>query len=343
MRAYLIRRVLLLVPVLAGVITLVFLFIHFIPGDPVVLMLGETAQPADIVELRHLLGLDLPPFPLYRAAPEIDEQGFDPVVLGRWRLLWRWRDIRRSRYVAFLGGLVRGDLGRSIVPPYRSVSVVIREKIPYTAVLAAASLFVALGIALPLGIVSALRVNTLVDRLTMLVALLGISMPNFWLGPMLIILFSLKLGWLPVSGPGGPEHLVLPAITLGTALAALLTRMVRSSLLEVLRSDYITTARAKGLPERVVILKHALRNALIPVITIVGLQFGALLGGSIITEKIFSWPGIGRELLKAIQQRDYPVVQGCVLVIAFSYVLINLLTDLVYGLVDPRIRLGEEG
>jgi peptide/nickel transport system permease protein len=197
---------------------------------------------------------------------------------------------------------------------------------------------VALVLAIPLGLLSAYKKDTVVDQGSMLFALLGISMPNFWLGPLLIIVFSLKLGWLPVSGRGSLAHIVLPAITLGTAMAAILTRMTRASMLDVIQSDYITTARAKGVRESRVVLKHAFRNALIPVVTIVGLQIGGLLAGSIITETIFAWPGIGRLAIQAINARDYPLVQGCVLVIALGYVLVNFLTDLLYGLIDPRIR-----
>ena len=197
---------------------------------------------------------------------------------------------------------------------------------------------VALVLAIPLGLLSAYKKDTVVDQGSMLFALLGISMPNFWLGPLLIIVFSLKLGWLPVSGRGSLAHVVLPAITLGTAMAAILTRMTRASMLDVIQSDYITTARAKGVRESRVVLKHAFRNALIPVVTIVGLQIGGLLAGSIITETIFAWPGIGRLAIQAINARDYPLVQGCVLVIALGYVLVNFLTDLLYGLIDPRIR-----
>jgi len=339
MMAYVARRVLLMLPTVLGVITLVFLFIHFIPGDPVVLMLGETAMPADIVQLRHTLGLDVPPVPVYAASEEIRDAEFRPVRAGRWRILWRWHDVNRTGYARFLAGLARGDLGTSLTAPYPSVNSVIAGKLPYTVLLAIASLSVGLAIALPLGITAAVKANSWIDRLSMGLALAGIAIPNFWLGPMLIIVFAIKLDWLPVSGTGSPLHLILPAVTLGTGLAALLTRMTRSSLLDVLNAEYITAARAKGLSEPVVIVKHALRNALIPVVTVLGLQFGALLGGSIITEKIFSWPGIGRELITAINQRDFPLVQGYVLVISLGYLAVNLITDLLYAAIDPRVRL----
>jgi len=232
-----------------------------------------------------------------------------------------------------------GDLGRSI-HSREPVSALIARRFPATLLLTLAAMLVAVFIAIPVGVVSATKQYSLIDNLSMFFALLGISMPNFWLGPLLILLFSIRLGWLPVSGMGGLEHLVLPAITLGTALAAILTRMTRAGLLEVIREQYIVTARAKGLAERKVLYKHALKNALIPVITILGLQFGALLSGSIITETIFSWPGIGRLVIQAVNRRDYPLVQGCVLVIALSYVLVNLATDLFYNVADPRIRVG---
>ena len=293
-----------MVPVILGVYTIVFMIIHFIPGDPVDLILGETARPSDREFLRQELGLDKP-------------------VL--------------DQYVSSMLRAARGDMGRSL-HTNQPVLTTILKRVPATVELTIGAMIVAILIALPLGIIAALKQYSYFDNGSMFFALLGISMPNFWLGPLLIILFSIKLGWFPVSGRGGIEHLILPAITLGTALAAILTRMIRSSLLEVKKEDYITFARAKGLREVLVIGKHALSNALIPVVTIMGLQFGALLSGSIITETVFSWPGIGRLTIQAIQTRDYPLVQGCVLVLALSYVLINFLTDLVYGFIDPRIR-----
>lgn len=304
MRRYILRRIGLLVPVVIGVVTVVFLIVHFIPGDPVEIMLGEQAQAVDKEELRRQMGLDKP---------------------------------LHVQYVDFLARLARGDLGRSLHTKRPVLESIVR-RLPATLELALAAMVVALVLAIPLGLLSAYKKDTVVDQGSMLFALLGISMPNFWLGPLLIIVFSLKLGWFPVSGRGGLAHVVLPAITLGTAMAAILARMIRASMLDVIQSDYITTARAKGVRESRVVLKHAFRNALIPVVTIVGLQIGGLLAGSIITETIFAWPGIGRLAIQAINARDYPLVQGCVLVIALGYVLVNFLTDLLYGFIDPRIR-----
>ncbi|MCH7767515.1 MAG: ABC transporter permease [Nitrospinae bacterium] len=304
MRRYVLRRIGLLVPVVLGVVTVVFLIVHLIPGDPVEIMLGEQALAVDREALRHEMGLD------------------KPIHL---------------QYVAFLKGLVRGDLGQSLHTK-QPVLTSIARRLPATIELAAAAMAVALLLAIPLGLLAAYKKDSLVDQGSMVFALLGISMPNFWLGPLLIIVFSLKLGWFPVSGRGSLAHVVLPAITLGTAMAAILTRMTRASMLDVIQSDYITTARAKGVRESLVVLKHAFRNALIPVVTIVGLQIGSLLAGSIITETIFAWPGIGRLTIQAINARDYPLVQGCVLIIALGYVLVNFATDLLYGLIDPRIR-----
>ena len=305
MKGFCLRRVTILVPTVMGAVTLVFFFLHMIPGDPVEVMLGETAQQADKEKLRAELGLNLP---------------------------------LHLQYGRFIKGVFHGDLGDSYFYR-RPVTRVIAERVPATLELALAAFLVAGLIAIPLGIISALREGTALDNVSMIFSLLGVSIPNFWLGPLLIILFSIEIGWFPVSGRGGVESLVLPAITLGTALAALLSRMTRSSLLEKLGEEYLNVARAKGLPEWKVILKHALRNALIPIITILGLQFGALLSGAIITENVFSWPGIGTLLINAIEARDYPLVQGCVLFISLSYLLVNFLTDLVYGWVDPRIRL----
>jgi len=304
MRSYLSRRLFLALPVVLGVVTLVFLLIHLIPGDPVEIMLGESALPADREALREGLGMDRPML---------------------------------EQYGLFLWGLCRGDLGASLLQR-RPVSALIREHYPATLELTVAALLVSLLIALPAGILSGMRQYSFWDHSTMFLAMLAVSMPNFWLGPLLIWVVSIQLGWFPVSGRGGMEHLVLPALTLGASMAAIVARMTRSSVLEVLREDYVMTARAKGLPESRIILKHVLRNAMLPVLTVVGLQFGGLLAGSIITETIFSWPGLGTLMVKAIQTRDYPVVQGCVLVIALSYVLVNLLTDVLYGVIDPRIR-----
>jgi len=297
-------RILLVLPAVWLILTMVFMLIHIVPGDPVEQMLGPDAQAADTQELRHELGLDLP--------------------IG-------------VQYVHYLGNLVRGDWGQS----YRFRDPVLRlilQRYPATLELALAALVVCVCIAIPAGVFSASRRARAGDRVTSVVTLLGLSVPNFALGPLLILLFSVELGWLPVSGRGGISHLVLPAVTLGAALSAILTRMVRGSMLEELSSDYVRTARAKGLPERTVLFRHAFRNALIPIITVIGLQFGTLLAGAIVTETIFSWPGIGRLAVQAISSRDYPLLQGCILVIALSYVLVNLLTDVLYALVDPRVR-----
>jgi peptide/nickel transport system permease protein len=305
MLSYLIRRLLLLFIVLFGVVTIVFFLIHLIPGDPVDIMLGDQAMAADKDALRHAMGLD---------------------------------QALSSQYLSYLGDLLEGDLGQSI-HSHRPVLAEIVERFPATVELMLGAMAVALLMALPLGIVSALKPYGWLDGASMLISFLGISIPNFWLGPMLIILFSIQLGWLPINERGGIDHLILPAITLGTAMAAMLSRMIRASLLEVLDEEYITNARAKGLPERLVIFKHAMRNALIPVITILGLQVGVLLSGAIITEAIFDWPGLGTLLLEGIYSRNYPLVQGCILVIASVYVLVNLLTDIAYAWADPRVRL----
>lgn len=304
MRRYILRRVLLLIPVVLGVATAVFFIIHLIPGDPVEIMLGEQAQAADREQLRKTLGLDRP-------------------VL--------------EQYVRFLGGLAKGDLGRSL-HHRRGVAGLVLERLPATLELGAAAMAIALAVALPLGILAAARARSWLDHGSMVSSLLGVSIPNFWLGPMLIALFSLRLNWLPPSGRGGIEHLILPALTLGTSLAAILARMTRASLLEALPRDFVRTARAKGLAEWAVLVRHGLRNALLPVVTAAGLQTGAVLSGSVITESIFAWPGIGRLTIEAIAARDYPLVQGCVLAIALTYVALNLITDVVYTLCDPRVR-----
>lgn len=304
MARYLVRRLLLTIPVLLGVATLVFALIHLVPGDPAQAMLGEGASQEEVLRLRTSLGLDRP-------------------------LL--------TQYTAFLGGLARGDLGTSF--RYNSpVTTQITARLGNTAKLAFAAMAVAILFAIPLGIVAAVFRGRAPDHAAMTLALAGISMPNFWLGPLLAILFAVYLGWLPVSGTGSLAHLVLPAVTLGAALSAILARMTRASLLEELRELYVLAARARGLSGARAVLKHAFRNSLIPVVTIIGLQFGAVLTGTIITETIFAWPGLGRLLIQAINFRDYPLVQGCILFISVTYVLMNLLTDLTYGLLDPRIR-----
>ena len=306
MRTVVLRRILFILPVIWGVSTFVFLIIHLIPGDPIDLMLGETASIVDREALRRQLGLDRP--------------------------LWQ-------QYLTFLQRAVRGDLGHSL-HNRRPVSTLIGERLPATAALAGAALVVAIVLALPLGVLASLRPHSWLDTVSMLLALIGVSMPNFWLGPLLILAFSLHLGWLPVSGRGDGSiaYLILPALTLGTAMMAILTRMTRAGMLETLREDYIRTARAKGLVEWIVVGKHALGNALIPLVTLIGLQGGALLSGAVITETIFAWPGLGDLTIRAIQQRDYPVVQGCVLIIALTYVVANMITDVVYAVLDPRIR-----
>lgn len=301
---YLVRRLLLTIPVLLGVATLVFALIHLVPGDPAQAMLGEGAAPEELVKLRHSLGLD------------------QPLLV---------------QYKSFLSGIARGDLGTSF--RYNTpVTAQIREKLPNTAKLAVAAMVLAILFAIPLGILAAVFRGTIVDYSAMTVALVGISMPNFWLGPLLAILFAVRLGWLPVSGTGSIWHLVLPAVTLGAALSAILARMTRASLLEELRELYVLAARARGVSRTRAVLRHAFRNSLIPIVTIIGLQFGAVLTGTIITETIFAWPGLGRLLIQAINFRDYPLVQGCILFISVTYVAMNLLTDLAYGFLDPRIR-----
>lgn len=304
MTRFLLRRLLLTVPVLLGVATLVFSLIHLVPGDPVQAMLGESAAPADVAELRTRLGLD------------------------------------RSLYVqygSFLQGVATGDLGTSL-RTNQPVTAAIADRLPATAQLAVAAMSVAALVAIPIGIFAAVRAGTAVDHALMTLALVGISIPTFWLGPLLAIVFSVMLGWFPVSGIGTPAHLVLPALTLGAPLAAVLARMTRASVLEELREPYVLAARARGASHGRAILRHAFRNSLIPIVTILGLQIGALLTGAVITETIFAWPGVGRLLIQSISFRDYPLVQGCILFIAVTYVLMNLLTDVAYGLLDPRIR-----
>ena len=304
MLRYLFRRLALTIPVLLGVATLVFALIHLIPGDPAQAMLGETAAEQDVQALRERLGLDRP-------------------------LL--------EQYGRFLQGAVRGDLGVSLRTS-EPVSQAILTRLPATLELAAAAMLVAIGVAIPLGIVAAVGRGTAVDRIATTLSLTGISIPNFWLGPLLAIVFALELAWLPFSGRGTLAHLVLPAISLGAALAAILARMTRASLLEELREPYVQAARARGASRTRAVLRHAFRNSLIPVVTLIGLQFGAVLTGAVITETIFAWPGIGRLLIQSIGFRDYPLVQGCILFIAVTYVGMNLLTDLMYGVLDPRIR-----
>jgi peptide/nickel transport system permease protein len=305
MLRHLFKRFLLTLPALWLVLTLVFLMIHIVPGDPVEQMLGEGAAPGAAAQLRHSLGLDQP--------------------LGK-------------QYGHYLFGLARGDLGQSFKfqAPVRQI---IFERYPATLQLAFLALVVCAAIAIPAGVLAAHRRGQTPDRLVGVFTLFGLAIPNFALGPLLILLFSIEIGVLPVSGRNGIGSYVLPAATLGAALAAILTRMVRGAMLEELSADYIRTARAKGLSTVAVLFRHGLRNALIPIITILGLQFGTLLAGTIVTETIFSWPGIGRLTVQAISARDYPLLQGCILVISLSYVLVNLLTDAIYSVVDPRVRM----
>ena len=297
-------RLLYTLPVLWLVVSVVFLLIHLVPGDPIQAMLGEGAASADIQAARHAYGLDQP--------------------IGK-------------QYLQYWNGVLHGRLGQSI-RLNQDVGRVIWERYPYTLRLTVAALAVALALSIPAGVRSAQRRGRWEDRVLGVVSLFGLSFPNFALGPILILFFAIKLGLLPVSGSGTWEHLVLPAITLGGALAAILTRMVRTAMLEELGQDYIRTARAKGLRERTVVYKHALRNAMIPVLTVVGLQFGSLLAGAIVTETIFSWPGIGRLTISAISNRDYFLVQGCILTIGLTYIGVNVVTDLLYAVVNPRIR-----
>ncbi len=293
--------------VMLGVTTIVFMLIHVVPGDPVEVMLGESAQLADREALREALGLNLP---------------------------------LSTQWLNYVSGLLQLDLGTSLHSK-RPVIEILSERIPATSILAGTSILIAFIIALPLGVLAAVRKGSLWDTGAMAFSILGVAIPNFWMGPLLILVFSLWLGWLPVSGDDQILSLVLPALTLGTALAAILSRMIRSSLLEVLNEDYIRAANARGLSPTTIILKHGLKNAALPVVTILGLQLGALLAGAVITETVFSWPGIGQLTIESIQKRDYPVVQSCVLLISLTYVFVNLLTDLAYVFLDPRVSLSE--
>lgn len=304
MTRHLVRRILLTIPVLIGVVTLVFSLIHLVPGDPVQAMLGESASPADLAELRTRLGLDRP---------------------------------LAVQYAAFLRGAATGDLGTSLrtsQPVTRSIT----DRIPATFTLAVTAMSMAILLGIPLGIVAAVRAGTRVDHLAVTLALVGISIPGFWLGPLLALVFSVWLGWLPVSGYGTVAHVVLPACTLGAPLSAVLARITRASVLDELREPYVLAARARGVSEARAVMNHAFRNSLIPIVTVLGLQLGSVLTGAVITETIFAWPGVGRLLVQAIAARDYPTVQGCILFIAVTYVTVNLLIDLLYGVLDPRIR-----
>jgi ABC-type dipeptide/oligopeptide/nickel transport system permease component len=301
---YVLTRLAYMLPVVWLVVSVVFLMIHLVPGDPIQQMLGEGVAATDLQAARHAYGLDVPV---------------------------------STQYVRYWKGVLHGDLGKSI-RFNQPVTKLVKTAYPATIGLTLASLAVAILLSIPAGVRSALRRNRWDDRVLSFVSLLGLSFPNFALGPILMLLFAIRLGWLPVSGMGSVSHFVLPAITMGGALAAILTRMVRTSMLEELGQDYIRTARAKGLSERAVVYRHALRNAMIPVITVIGLQFGALLAGAIVTEMLFSWPGVGRLTISAISNRDYFLVQGCVLFIGLTYVAVNFLTDMVYSVLNPRIK-----
>jgi peptide/nickel transport system permease protein len=305
---YLAGRVARALLTVVGLVTIVFLLVRAIPGDPVEAILGDQAGPEEKAELRAALNLDRP----------VGEQ-----------------------YVAFLGDVGNGTMGTSFRQPDRSVWSLMRGVLPYTLVLAIAALLVAWLVAVPLGTIAAARVGRGWDKAASVAAVLGLAIPNIWLGPLLILAFGVKLRWLPLPGDdlAGPEALILPAITIGTALAAVLTRQTRAAMIDVLSQQYISAARARGVPSVPLLLKHALRNALLPVMTIGAAQLGALLSGTVVTEKIFERPGLGTLFLDAFFARDIPVVQGCVLVIAVIYVGVNLLVDLAYGVVDPRVRL----
>jgi len=309
MSAYLLRRLAAGLLSLAGVTLIVTLFLNFIPGDPIEVMLGEQAERVDRAALRHAIGIDLP---------------------------------AHQQVLHFLSELGRGELRSSLPPFQKKVLPLILEKFPRTAILALVSMIFALGIAIPLGVLSATKKNSGWDRAAMFFALLGVSLPRAWFGPLLILVFAVQLDLLPALGDPSASTIVLPALTMGLAMMAILSRMTRSSVLDVNREDFVTTARAKGLSERVVVWRHIVRNALLPVVTLVGLQFGTLLAGAIVTEKIFNWPGLGTLLLTAIQQRDYNLVRACVLLFTFVYVIVNLLTDLSYGWIDPRVRVREK-
>ncbi len=304
MFAYILRRLLMLVPVLFGVTLVAFSLLHMVPGDPAEVLGGQEATKEDLERIRREFGLD------------------QPLAV---------------QYVRFVGNAVRGELGISIQTRH-NVRELLLQRLGFTLQLSLVSILIAAALGLLAGIVSATRQYSIFDTSSMLAALFGISMPIFWLGLLLILVFSVKLRLLPSGGTGELRHLVLPAIALGSASAALIARMTRASMLEVTRQDYIRTARATGYSERVVVFRHALKNAMIPVLTVVGLEFGTMLGGAVLTETVFSLPGIGRLLVEGIFARDYPVVQGAMILVATTFVLVNLLTDIAYAFFDPRIR-----
>ncbi len=304
MHKYVLKRLLLLIPVMIGVTFIVFGIMHLTPGSPAKIKLGEMAKPEQIEALEKEMGLD------------------KPFIV---------------QYVRYMKGAVQGDFGRSYLSN-RPVFNEVLQRFPATLKLAIASMVIAVVIGIPVGIISATRQYSALDSITMVLALIGVSMPVFWLGLMLILLFSVTLGWLPSSGASTLQHLILPSITLGLSSTAIITRMTRSSMLEVIRQDYIRTARAKGVSERVVINKHALRNALIPVVTVIGLQFGSLLGGAVLTESVFSWPGVGKLMIDAIKKQDRPVVLACIIFISITFSVVNLAVDILYAFIDPRIK-----
>ncbi|UTC68080.1 MULTISPECIES: nickel ABC transporter permease [unclassified Treponema] len=305
MLKYIIRRILLLIPVMFGVSVIVFSLLYFTPGDPVRNKLGTNASPEEVLKLREKMGLN------------------DPFL------------VQFGRYLKNI--VFKGSLGESYITE-QPVVLEIGARVGATIRLAVASTIVAICLGIPLGIISAIKQYSVFDHITMVFALIGLSMPVFWLGLLMILLFSVKLGWFPSSGFSGFKHMVLPALALGAQSVAVLTRMTRSSMLETIRQDYIRTARAKGQKEKIVIFKHALGNSLIPVITIVGIQFGQLMGGAVMTEIIFSIPGIGRLMIDSIKLRDAPVVLGCVLFVAVTFAIVNLIVDILYTYVDPRIK-----
>lgn len=306
MLRYIVRRLLLVIPVFIGVSLIAFLIMKLTPGDPVLNVLGlqPTSDPSFIAAIRAELGLD------------------DPIYIQYGKFLWR---------------VLHGDLGRSI-GSNKPVILLVSEALPRTLLLVVSSMIVAMAIGIPIGMVSSIKQHSVVDHATRVGSIFAASLPDFWLGLMLMMIFSYYLGLTPISGYGRPEHIILPAVTLGVGLAGLITRLTRSSMLEVIRQDYIRAAKAKGMSEREVIFKHALRNALIPIVTVLGLQFGFLLAGAFFVEWVFAWPGIGRLAVQAIQQRDYPVVLGALLVTSIAYVVINIVVDIIYSYIDPRVQ-----
>lgn len=304
MYRYIINRLLMLIPVMLGVVFIVFFIMNLAPGDPVYQIASEQATPAELQELRVKMGLDGNIF---------------------------------TRYMRYIKKMIQGDLGVSYISK-RSVMKTYLERLPNTLLLASVTMLVAILISIPLGIIAAVHQNSIKDTVSMILALLGLSIPNFWLGLLLIILFSLKLKWLPSGGINGLKSIILPALTVGLGLAALMTRTTRSSMLDVIRQDYLRTARSKGVAEKKVIYKHALKNALIPIITIFGIQFSNVLGGSVLAETVFSWPGVGRLVVDAINQRDIPMVTGALVMTTMLVSIVNLLVDIIYAYVDPRIK-----